>query len=735
MATRMNVPDPGERSAEAGSAHREARVLFVEDVPAEVDIVTHHLRKGGVHCVWKRVDTEEGLRESLGEFRPTIILSDFSLPRFDGLSALRVAHEGAPEIPFIFVSGTIGEECAIQALKSGAVDYVLKTNLKRLVPAVTRALDEAAARDQRRQQEAQIARLTRVLRMLSGINGMVIRIRDRNELLDEACRHAVKFGGYTSALVVLRQTGTGAIEPVAWTGLEDPAGETRRASVERVFETGAVSVDARRSHVVLPLIIDNTTVGAFLLTAPDAGTVGPEELQMLHEVAANLSFALQYLQKDSAVRFLSYFDPHTGLAKRTLFCERLQRLMARAGRPAKPAVAVVDIEHLSVINDSFGRHMGDLLLQHVADRLRRHFRDTEMLAQMGGGTFAIALDASAHSRDPMEALHSHLDAVFSHPFEMEGRLIPVVVKSGLAVHPDDGKDAEALVQNAEAALRNARRTGQRNLHYRAEHHSSVVARLALEHKMRTALKQRQFELYYQPKVSVATGCIDGAEALIRWRDPDSGPVSPAEFLPVLESTGLISEVGHWVAEQAAKDCEEWRRAGLMPVRVAVNLSPVQLRRPDFAERFLELGGKGPGGRCGLDVEITEGALGDDSAAEIGKLEQLRNAGVCIAIDDFGTGYSSLSRLSELPIDTLKIDRSFINRLPDDRAGRTLVSTIIALAHAFHMRVVAEGVETQAQFAALRDLGCDQVQGYLFSKPVPRDAFMQLLQRGKERLMA
>jgi diguanylate cyclase (GGDEF)-like protein len=751
---------------QAPAAGSEVRILMVEDEPAEAELSSRYVRRAGIQCVCHRVETEATLRTALRDFKPHIVLSDFTLPGFDGLSALKVAREVAPDLPFIFVSGTIGEERAIDALRCGAVDYVLKMNLNRLAPAITRALDDAAARAARRQQEAQIVRLTRVLRMLSGVNGVVVRIRDSDELFDEACRLAVTVGGYATAIVLLQQPGNATAESVACSGVDPASTEALRASVAQtaylqssiaghVLHAGsafvcndATELDATdktnalilkmnlRSVVALPLSLDKTTIGVLMLTAQDTGAVSDEELQMLREVAANLSFAMQYMQKDSAVHFLSYFDPHTGLAKRALFCERLGRLLARAGMAqCRRAVAVIDIEQLSVINDSFGRHAGDLLLQHVADRLRRHFPDTEMLAQFGGGTFAVAVDASGDLTDPLSALQGKLAAVFGRPFEMEAREIPVVVKSGVAFYPDDGNDAAALVQNAEAALRTARTSGKRHLQYSIEQHSEVVARLALEHKLRIAIELQQFELHYQPIMNIETGRIASVEGLIRWRHPETGLISPAAFLPLLESTGLITEVGDWVIARAARDCQHWPTLGLPSVRIAVNISPMELRRPDFAQRFLELTQPWASAGCGLDIEITEGALLDDCADEVQKLKLLRAAGVRVAIDDFGTGYSSLSRLSDLPIDTLKIDRSFISRLPNDRSGETLVSTIITLAHAFGMSVVAEGVETPEQLDMLCRLGCDELQGFLLSKPLSPDRFVELLEKGNGRLVS
>ena len=745
------APDP---IGDAQSTPVPIRVLLVEDGAEDADLVVHHLRKQGLRLVWQRVDTEAAMREALIRFQPDLVLSDFSLPHFDGLSALEVAREVTADVPFIFVSGTIGEERAVEAVRRGAVDYVLKSNLHRLGPTVTRALAEAAAR-------RQLARLTRVLRMLSGINGAVIRIRERGELFSEACRLAVSAGGYSMAMVLLKRPGARRpIEPVAWNDSGGRGAALVRnwiaesaaqddSLVKTLLKTGSpficndtdqlsAELDMKRilseahlrSIVALPLSIDQTPVGALILAAPSAGILSDPELQMLREVAANLSFALQYLQKDRTVRFLSHFNPHTGLARRSLFCERVARLLA-SGR--RLAVAVVDVEQLSVINDSFGRHTGDHLLQQVAERLRRRFHDTERLAQFAGGTFSVLVDVTGDVTSLMSAVHAHLAAVFGRPFEVAGQPIPVSAKSGVALYPEDGQDANALVQNAEAALRNARTTGQRHLSYSARLHVQDKARLALEHRLRVALERSQFELHYQPKVGIETRRLEGVEALIRWNEPDTGLVLPGDFLPLLESTQLIVEAGAWVLEQAVRDCQHWRQHGLPPVRVAVNVSPVQLRHRDFVRRFFDICAPLTQIGCGLDIEITEGLLQSDGE-EVEKLKSLRQAGVRVAIDDFGTGHSSLSRLAELPIDTLKIDRTFTNRLPDNGSGRSVVKTILALARSFELTVVAEGVETHEELRLLRELGCDQAQGFLLAKPMPRDQLTGVLQSGHGSLI-
>jgi len=750
----------------SGEKSQSVRVLLVEDLESDAELTLLHLKRAGLQCVSRRVETEVAMRDALRDFAPQMILSDFSLPQFNGLAALKIAHEIAPDVPFIYVSGTIGEERAITALHSGAVDYVLKGNLARLAPAVRRALDEASARKERRAEQAHINRLDRVLRMLSGVNALLVRVRDRKELLSEICRLAVSVGGYAASTVYYKAPGAPMPQMFGCNG-DDPgvnealqkavseSPESELSVVDHVIKTANVLVctdasDAKvmpnlqasmrqarlRSLVALPLLVDKTALGVLALAARDLVTLSKEELQMLREVSGNVSFAMQYLQKDTTVRFLSHFDPQTGLAKRALFCERLSRLIAApAAARSRYAVCVMDIERLSVINDSFGRRIGDLLLQHVADRIKRHFPQSDRIAHFGGGTFAFIRDLGAHTiNDILAASREHESALFGEPFAIEQRTIPVAVRSGLVIYPEHGEDANSLVQNAEAALRNARTSGARQIYYSAKTNSETVDRLALEHRLRLALDREQFELYYQPKVNVNSRRIEGVEALIRWHDPGSGLVSPAAFLPVLESAGLMVEVGDWVIRRAALDCQRWMSAGLAPLRVAVNISPSQLRLPDFVETVLGALAGWSTPQAGLDIEITEGALHEDLAAEVGKLKLLRAAGVRIAIDDFGTGYSSLSRLSKLPIDTLKIDRTFTCEVPQDHAGRMLVKTIITLARAFRLTTVAEGVETQDQLDFMWQTGCDQSQGYLHSHPLPSNEFALLLEHGRGNLV-
>jgi len=483
--------------------------------------------------------------------------------------------------------------------------------------------------------------------------------------------------------------------------------------------------------VSIPLLIDDTPIGAFTVGSTDSCAVSEEELRMLREVASNLAFALQFLHKEDTVRFLSYFDPLTGLAKRALFCERVSRLLARhAGEDTEVLVVAFDIERLGVINDSFGRHVGDQVVQFVADSVKNQFDGSDTLAHLDGGNFAIVISGRESYENSVRVLHERLALALGQPLVIANHEIRVNVKAGLARFPENGADAESLLQNAEAALHKARKSGERFLRHRREINTEVAERLALEHRLRAALDADQFELHYQPQLSILDGTICGAEALLRWRDPAQGLVLPAVFLSVLESTGLIVEVGEWVLQQAARDLRHWQELGFDSMRIAVNVSPVQLRENEFAERFVRATGWQAGERNGLDIEITEGALLDDSLAVTQTLKYLREVGTQVSIDDFGTGYSSLSRLSKLPVDALKIDRSFTSALVGDESSQAVVSTIVALARAFKLSTVAEGVETAAQLDILRKLGCQQSQGYLHSRPVAGEVFEGMLAAGR-----
>jgi diguanylate cyclase (GGDEF)-like protein len=744
------------------------QLVLVEDSTADAELVARHLAKAGLDCAIHRVQTEADFISALAEVKPELIISDFALPQFDGLRALEIAATRAPQTPFIFVSGTIGEERAIEALRKGATDYVLKTNLSRLSSAVERALREASIRaaqrqseHQRHEQEVRLQRLTRSYRMLSSTSSAILRLRSRAELLDEVCRIAVKQGGYERVVISLVDTNAKSLRPCACAGTDSKPlramdfaaldADSESASLpQRAIHSGApeiandLSIEPKPTAqqqmwlghgwpavAALPLMIDGTAVGAMTLFSSQRDVFDEAEVGVLLELTANLCFALQYLEKDEALHFLAYFDSLTGLAKRQLFCQRLAPLLVAGGSDGRSlTILVFDVQKLGAINDSLGRYVGDRLIEEIAARIKQAYKSSECAAHFGGGTFALMLPNTTgdNTEDAGRIMQAAAAQLFVEPFRIGGQDLRPAIRCGVAFYPHDGKTADALVQNAEAALKTAREYNEKYILYALVTQRPTSRSVALEARLTAALDNQEYLLHYQPKVDIATGRIVGLEALLRWQDSQAGLVPPSLFVPLLERSGAIMEVGEWVLQQAIRDARSWIAEGAEPIRVAVNVSPLQLRRRDFVNGVLNSVEPLAAESARLDIEITESMLMQDIELSIRKLWQLRDAGIGIAIDDFGTGYSSLRLLSRLPVDTLKVDRSFIHGIVDTPNVMTLVSTIVSLARAFDMQTVAEGVETAEQLAMLRIINCDQAQGFYLGRPTPAADVPALIER-------
>ncbi len=996
------------------NARELLRVLLLEDRPEDAELLVREMRQQGLRIADRRVDSGPDFERALEEFEPHLILSDYTLPGFHGTDALEMANHRAPDTPFIFVSGTIGEERAIQALRQGAVDYVLKDNRVRLVPAIERALKdvesrtarrwalreleeseerfrfamqyssigmalvtpegrwlsvnpalcdivgytqtellatdmqsitypedresdapqlaqmllrslesyqtnkryvrkdgrvvwtqlsgsmvwllsgephyliyqvqditdrihaERALRDseerfrsiaeatqewiweidadgiytfcspaveailgylpaglvgksfvdlvspqsrqavldllnpdssdkrgwrdlvlhlrhasggirwldnnalplldqqglvigyrgvarditQRRLQQERIARLSRIQAVLSGINSTIVRVHDRLELFREACRIAVQQGGFKMAWIGAVEPGASKATPVVWEGLDrgyldeigltlaqrdDDPGAVGRALLQKKIvivndienDTGAFKREALargfRSQVAMPLSIEEETVGVLVLYAGEAGFFDYEEVKLLKDLAGDISFALDYIGKEERLTYVSLYDTLTGLANRQLFFDRLAQALqlARAER-RDLGVMIIDIERFKRVNDTLGRYAGDQVLKELANRLRRTISESATPARIGGDRFAVLIpncpgDSMARWADDW------IVTSFAEPLIIDDIELRATAKIGIAMFPGDADTAENLFANAEAALKRVKESAEPYLFYSPEMNARAAHRMHMENRLRRAVQLKEFVLHYQIKVDMATRRIRGLEALIRWQDPEHGLISPLDFVPLLEESGLIVDVGRWVIEQAVADAQGWRARKLHVPRVAVNVSEVQLRQPNFvATTLTALGSRRDQSHRqgqGIDIEITESMLAQNTAANVQKLLQLREAGVRVYMDDFGTGYSGLSQIAHLPLDALKIDKAFVAGMSGSDEHMAIVTTIVNLAKALKIGVVAEGVETEQQAQQLQNLGCDEAQGYLFGRPVPADEIVRLLATG------
>jgi len=607
---------------------------------------------------------------------------------------------------------------------------------------------------ERKEAEDKLRRLNRLYAMVSGINALGVRVRDRDDLFGNACRIAVEQGEFDMAWIGVVDQSELRIVPTAWAGLDEQAmtaikglfstsegtlqGTTLAARAIRQM-TAVVSNDVRndeglvfgqmhaqsgvRSIAVLPLIVSDSAIGVFVLYTNKPEFFDAAGLTLLTELAGNVAFAIDHIEKQERLDHFAYYDALTGLANRKLFLDRVTQHMINAGNGGhKLALFLVDLERFRKFNDSLGRAAGDALLKQVAEWLAHNAGNINVLARVDADHFAVVLPEVRYEAEVTHLLEKTMAAFLNHPFRLNDAVYRVAAKVGVALFPDDGADADTLFKNAEGALKKAKVSGDRYLFYAQKMSDTVAGSLGIENRLRQALEKEEFVLHYQPKMNLASGKLTGAEALIRWNDPQTGLVPPARFIPILEETRLIHEVGRWAMHKALEDYLRWRSAGLPAVRVAVNVSPLQLRDRSFVAEIEEAISISADAAAGLELEITESLIMEDVNHSIVSLLAIRALGVTIAIDDFGTGFSSLSYLSKLPVDTLKIDRSFVVDMVSGTDGLTLVSVIINLAHALKLNVVAEGVATEEQLRQLRLLHCDEMQGFLFGKPVPVEIF-------------
>ena len=607
---------------------------------------------------------------------------------------------------------------------------------------------------ERREAERKIKRLNRVYAMLSGINTLIVRVRDREELFREACRIAVEHGHFRIAWIGRVDRAAQQVVPVGLSGVEadfvhnirdrlglfdvPTPGESLAVAVVRTRKAvlcDDISGDPRvmlrdqlrqrgvASIAVLPILVGQEVAATLALLADEVGFFDEAEMKLLTELSGDIGFALDHLDKEDRLSYLAYYDEITGLPNRTLFLERTgQHLRPREGTRPLMGIALMDISRFRFVNDTLGRQMGDELLKQVAQRLQHASRDVYDVARIGINSFGIAVTDARDAGAVAMVVDHLLRACFDTPFALGGTELRMAAKAGVALYPMDGADAETLLRNAEAAVNKAKASADSLLFYMSEMNTRVAEALGMEGRLRDALERGQFVLHYQPKRCLSTGALAGAEALIRWNDPERGLVPPGLFIPILEETGLIYDVGRWALGQALADNQRWRRAGHAPLRVAVNVSFLQRRHRSFVAEVREALAFDPAAGAGLELEITESMVMEDVEHSRSSLHALREMGITIAIDDFGTGFSSLSYLATLPADTLKIDRSFIMGMDTGPQGQALVSAIINMGHSLGLKVVAEGVETDEQCGRLALLGCDEIQGYLLSRPVAAEVF-------------
>jgi diguanylate cyclase (GGDEF)-like protein/PAS domain S-box-containing protein len=692
-------------------------ILLVEVDPAGAEAVREaliHSSDGPFQVEWK-ASLGEALQRVGTEGNPgadplAAILLDLFLPDSGGIDTFELLFQAAPQIPILVLSAPQHEALARLAVQRGAQDYLLKNRLEDyLLPKAVRSMVERAANAEALFEEKERAEVTLNsigdAVMSSDVSGRVTYINVVAECMTGWSREEAAGRRFEDVFrIVNADSREPAPNPMREAILQNKSVcltpnciLIRRDGVEAAIEDSAAPIHDRRGRVT----------GAVMV---------------FHDVSSTRALSLR-------MSYLAQHDTLTNLPNRTVLNDRLSQAVALATRYKKKlAVLFLDVDRFKHINDSLGHEMGDRLLREVAQRLLGSVRHSDTVSRHGGDEFVILCSEVARAADAAVCAEKILLAL-SAPYFIGDHKLHLTVSIGIAAYPDDGTDAETLIKHADFAMYHAKDIGRNNYQFfEPTLTARAMERQSLEIGLRKVLERQQLELHYQPIVDLQTHALESAEALVRWRHPTQGTIAPAQFIPIAEESGLIVPIGRWVLREACRQARAWQDAGLPPVRVAVNISPVELRQKDFVASVRSILAETGLAPHDLEFELTETFLMPGSLTIADVLHSLRELGIQIALDDFGTGYSSLSHLKGFPIDTLKIDQSFVRDLSTNTDDATIVGLVVSMGKALGMRVVAEGVETAEQLASLKRLACPQGQGHYFGKAMIASEFTVVLKR-------
>ncbi len=854
------------------------RVLIVDDSPDDAELLMRELRRGGYAPAFERVETASAMKMMLEKHAWDIILADHSMPYFSAIGALTQLQLSELDLPFIVVSGSIGEDNAVECMKAGAHDYVMKDNLARLVPAIEREMSEAeerrkcnVAEESLRKSQSSLANAQRIAHLgnwewdivknefcwsdeVYRIFGFIpqsfcptyeifldsVHANDR-ECVKKSVYEAlygkkpfridyriVSSDGserivHAEAEVIFDNTGKaiqmdGTVQDITERkrlekelrvlneSLEQRVAE-RASALIRVNEELRIEIEARKRteealydseeqyrllfesnpHPMwvydletlgflavnkaaihhygysreeflamtikdicpfedIPALLDSVTrVG----TGFDRAGIGRHRKKDGNVIYVEInSHAISFAGKraevvlandvterkwmEEKIRHMAFHDSLTSLPNRILFNDRLTLAIAHAHRMKEMlAVFFLDLDRFKSINDALGHTVGDMLLRDVAGRLKTCIREEDTVSRFAGDEFTLLLLGITQAEHAVDIACKILRA-FKQPLIIGGHELYITTSIGIALYPNDGEDAETLLKNADTAMYHAKEQGRNNYQfYTPAMHTKTFEKMILENNLRRALDREEFVVYYQPLVNISTGLIVSMEALVRWRHPERGLIPPEEFLALSENTRLIVFIDELVLYTVCVQCKAWLDAGFQPMCVAVNISAHTFHQPNLVETITTVLQK-----TGLDphflgLEITESIAMQDVETTIDKLNKLSDLGIQIAIDDFGTGFSSLSYLKKFPIRKLKISQHFVSGIATDQNDKVIVASVIALAQSLKFTVVAEGVETEEQLTFLKQRQCDEMQGYLYCKPLPAEAFEKMTMQDKQ----
>mgnify|MGYP001029416852 CR=1 FL=1 len=684
-------------------AHEYPSVLVVDDDPMTRMLVVEALEPEGfsVHGAGSGMEGIEAFRRH----KPDIILLDVSMPGMDGFECCRRIRKlpGGEHVPVVVLTGNDDDESITSAFEAGATDFVSKPMRWKLLGYRVRYLLRSSA----------------VLDELARSEGSLAFAQQLAHVGNWEYGSSMTNGSWSPELYRILGFEEGTIAATDESLMQCVSDEDRPPLIRSLKRLRDEGIRFGMEH----RIVHRDGSERFVFQQAEA----TRDQGKIVSLRGTIQDITERKTHEAQIEFLANHDALTGLPNRALLSDRIAQAIARAQRDGRRVgVMILDLDRFKFINDNFGHPVGDGLLKAVAARLRATVREVDTVARLGGDEFVIVLSSMTHPGDGEIAAQKVLDA-FALPILMEGHQLHVTTSVGISVFPEDGLNAEMLLKTSDAALYVAKDKGRNCFQlYTSQMGVQVEEQAELVNALTQAVMRNELEIHYQPKVDLRSGTVSGVEALLRWRRPGIGMISPDIFIPLAELTGLIIPIGEWVLRAACVQAKAWHDAGHTDLTMAVNVSARQFRlnnvqnlvRAALADSGLDA--------AFLELELTESVLMHDKEAAVKALQELKEIGVVLTLDDFGTGYSSLSYLKEFPIDIIKIDKSFINDVASSVDGASLTRSIISMAESLHMTTVAEGVETEEQLSFLNANRCDRMQGHYFSRPLPASEMNALL---------
>ncbi|MDH5570515.1 MAG: EAL domain-containing protein [Gammaproteobacteria bacterium] len=696
------------------------QILIVDDEQLHLHSLKELISQDGYKV--QSANSGEKAIELLKSNKYGLLLLDLNMGDIGGNEVMAHITQNNINTTIIVVSGESSFEAAENALRFGAYDFIRKPYaIENLLNTVNNAMKKRQLEYENLRMHTKLQESEKLHRYIVNKSPDIVYMLDSKGLFTFMNKRIETLLGYSRHEIIGKHYTELVHEDdhqkAMHTFNERRTG--KRASVNIELRLKSKNTGTSRCFETSLLPIEVNAMGVY-----NSGKINPGKFIGTYGIARDIT---ERVEAEEIIRFQAYHDMLTRLPNRTLLKDRLNQAITYAKRnKRKLAVMFLDLDRFKVVNDTLGHIIGDQLLQAVSVRLKKCLREGDTLARIGGDEFTLLLP-EVHGKKDSALIAQKIINALKKPFTIDAHEFYISTSIGIAHYPDDGISMDTLIKHADIAMYHVKGNGKDGYQFYTDDMNEIYNNhMSLENDMRRALENDQFKIHYQPQVNIETDEIFAMEALIRWEHPQRGIISPCDFISLAEETGLIQPIGEWVLKNACMELKRWRDAGLTTIRIAINLSSCQLSQRDIVTTIIDVLEENniPGDM--LEIEITENVLMKDIENAVIKLKQLSKHGIKIAIDDFGTGYSSLSYLKKLPIDTLKIDRSFIHDMQNSEEDSSIIKAIIAMAKGLNLNIISEGVETEEQLQQLREWRCKNMQGFLFSKPITDKAAIDLL---------